>query len=125
MTYYALRSRKTGELLTCLAGTMADDDCELVSTSKRIIEIEGVIFVGGYAKKPIFVTEDFDFATLLVLAGQADDHRETVLFRPTFDVPRDDVDVVSFPDMAVVPTDNPSEEVMERLRQLRDAGMLP
>ncbi len=122
MPYYALRSRKTGALLTCLAASVASDDGGEFEASRRIIEVHGAILVGDYASKTLFVTQDLDTATLLVRTGEGHEHRNSVVLRPTYDTPLSEIEVVTLPDLAPVPLDPVSPEVEARLAALDTAG---
>lgn len=119
MEFYGIRSRKSGKLVSIYAGvTEYGDDTSArgVRTGRRYIEYEGALLIGDYDRQPLFVTTNVDLAKLLVLTHTGDDHRNHIELSVGFGLTSADFEVVTVPDMTVVPLEPYSEDLIATLK---------
>jgi hypothetical protein len=76
---YAIRNKKSGRLLTMLAGTTLSGDVERKTSDNRYIEIDGMMQVLDYqGRNPVFTTSSRTIAENLLRSGDANEYMNLI-----------------------------------------------
>lgn len=115
MSYYAIKNRKSGKLLSVMPSmTIADMAHPPITASETHFCATPALQIGEYLTEPLFMTADVDLAKLLCIStvGNA---RSYILLNVPFQAELSDLVIIDLATEAEVPLEPYSEELQQAL----------